>query len=137
MYKYISFICCYVLETKNSILSVIQEYHRNMNNATNSEERSLFHLIGTSMYWLKYIARTEVEVIPPNLCASMLMFQGQDINEVSTYTTYNLWKKEEKLFPVLEKFLKFIWRYSSSMIKDIKEEVKKESMKISEFSPTF
>ena len=68
-------------------------------------------LMSIAEVWLADL-RGQIDLIPPNYRAKLLVFDGQDIGEVRQNFTFQLRHKEASLFLELSKLLRFCWRDS-------------------------
>ena len=92
-----------VFEYKKLNNDLIQTHINYMISAPNHDD--LHHLLETASTWLMKDARFEVGLIPGNYRAALMVFEGNDVNDVHQNSIYTFRHKENILQPVLHKLL--------------------------------
>ena len=73
-------------------------------------EGLLVLLLENAKDWLLNFAKKNVLMVPGNLRAGLLSFEGGEVNDISQGTTYTMQHYPENILPDLVKLLKFSYR---------------------------
>ena len=84
----------------------------------NQGEHRLEKLLTSAEDWLLERARSESRRVPPNFRAALLVFDGNDLNEISQNYVYSFRHYESTLLPILRQVLCFVWRHTETKILD-------------------
>lgn len=83
-------------------------------------EPDILHVCELAHEWLVNRARYEVGLVPGNYRAALLVFEGQDMAEVSQNFTNHFRHKESVLILEVNHLIAFVWRSEPRMILDFK-----------------
>ena len=83
-------------------------------------EKTILDAMEVGKDWILERASYDVHRVPGNVRAKLLLFDPQDIGEVSQNLVYNFRHRGEALVPELEKLVVFLWRFPSIFLQEFK-----------------
>lgn len=88
------------------------------------EDTALCSILQTAEYWLVNHAGLHCNMVPGNLRAALLVFEGQEVADVVQNTTFTMRQNTDTLVPSLKGLLAFCFRHPSLNLEPFRHEVK-------------
>ena len=87
------------------------------------EDTTLCSILQTAEYWLINHASLHCNMVPGNLRAALLVFEGQEVADVVQNSTFTMRQNTDTLVPSLRGLLAFCFRHPSLNLEPFKQEL--------------